>query len=379
MINKTDKAYQDLLKRILDEGKLRGDRTGTGTISIFSHTIEMDMADGFPLLTTKKMFTRGIIHELLWFLNGDTNIKYLVDNGVNIWTSDAYREYKNYASKLEEPDYDVHVDDPNQNCTRLMTIEEFTQAIKDDYPIMVHTPFKTTFAKRFGELGPIYGKQWVSWDTKKQESIKTGELYPSGEYKVDIRYKSINQIQQAIDKLNNNPEDRRIIVSAWNVGDMGDVTLPPCHWAFELYTEELSLKERIQWVIRNRDIDMESLIITEEAMSDRTPKRKLHLKWHQRSVDFGLGLPFNIASYGLLLEMFAQQCNMVAGKLIGDLTNVHIYQSHIDIIKEQLNREPYQLPKLVLTKANDMFSYNYGDFTIKNYKSHPALKMPISV
>jgi thymidylate synthase len=220
VINKTDKAYQDLLKRILDEGKLRGDRTGTGTISIFSHTIEMDMADGFPLLTTKKMFTKGIIHELLWFLNGDTNIKYLVDNGVNIWTSDAYREYKNYAGKLEEPDYDIHIDDPNQNCTRLMTFDEFTEAIKDDYPIMIHTSSKTTFSKKFGELGPLYGKQWVSWDTKKQETVKTGELYPSGEYKVDIRYKSINQIQQAIDKLNNNPEDRRIMVSAWNVGEM---------------------------------------------------------------------------------------------------------------------------------------------------------------
>lgn len=210
MINKTDKAYQNLLRRILEEGKLRGDRTGTGTISIFSHTIEMDMADGFPLLTTKKMFSRGIIHELLWFLNGDTNIKYLVDNGVNIWTSDAYREYKNYAGKLEEPDYDVHVDDSNQNCTRLMTIEEFIDRVKTD----------DVFAKRFGELGPVYGKQWVNWDTKKQETVKTGEVYPSGEYKVAIRYKSINQIQQVIDKLNNNPEDRRIMASAWNVADL---------------------------------------------------------------------------------------------------------------------------------------------------------------
>ncbi len=353
MINNTDKAYQDLLKRILNEGKLRGDRTGTGTISIFSHTIEIDMADGFPLLTTKKMFTRGIIHELLWFLNGDTNIKYLVDNGVNIWTPDAYREYKNYAGKLEEPDYDVHIDDPNENKVRLMTIEEFTDRVKTD----------DVFAKRFGELGPVYGKQWVNWG---QVSLTDG-------------YNGINQIQQVIDKLNNNPEDRRIIVSAWNVGEIDKMALPPCHWAFELYTEELSLKERIQWVIRNRDIDMETLIITEEAMSDRTPKRKVHLKWHQRSVDTFLGLPFNIASYGLLLEMFAQQTNMVAGTLIGDLTNVHIYKNHIDQCMEQISREPLALPKLKLEKAKDIFSYCYDNVKIDGYISHGPIKADISV
>lgn len=374
MINKTDKAYQDLLKRILEEGKLRGDRTGTGTISIFSHTIEMDMADGFPLLTTKKMFTKGIIHELLWFLNGDTNIKYLVDNGVNIWTSDSYREYKNYAGKLEEPDYDVHVDDPNQNCTRLMTFDEFTQAIKDDYPIMVHTPSKTTFAKRFGELGPIYGKQWVSWDTKKQEGVKTGELYPSGEYKVDIRYKSINQIQQAIDKLNNNPEDRRIMVSAWNVGEMDKMVLPPCHWAFELYTEELTLDER-----KNLILPIPNVFAHEDLDVLGIPKRRLSLKWHQRSVDTFLGLPFNIASYGLLLHMLAQQTNMVAGTLIGDLTNVHIYQNHIEQCKEQIGREPLSLPRLKLEKAKDIFSYSYNDIGIIDYVSHGPIKGNISV
>jgi thymidylate synthase len=369
-----DKKYNELVNKILTEGKEKMDRTGTGTISIFNAQIEHNMTDGFPLLTCKKMYVGGIIHELLWFLNGDTNIKYLVDNGVNIWTSDAYREYKNYAGKLDEPDYDFHVDDPNQNCTRLMTFDEFTQAIKDDYPIMIHTSSKTTFAKKFGELGPIYGKQWVSWGTKKQESVKTGELYPSGEYKVDIRYKSINQIQQAIDKLNNNPEDRRIMVSAWNVGEMDKMVLPPCHWAFELYTEELAFEERknliqpIPNVFSHEDLDVIGI-----------PKRRLSLKWHQRSVDTFLGLPFNIASYGLLLHMLAQQTNMVAGTLIGDLTNVHIYQNHIEQCKEQIGREPLSLPSLKLEKAKDIFSYCYGDVKIDGYVPHEPIKGDISV
>lgn len=371
MINGVDKAYQDLLFKILNKGKMRGDRTGTGTLSIFSHTIEMDMSDGFPLLTTKKMFVKGITHELLWFLKGDTNIKYLVDNGVNIWTPDAYREYKNYAGKLEEPDYDVHVDDPNQNCTRLMTIEEFTERVKTD----------DSFAKRFGELGPIYGKQWVSWDTKKEESFKTGDIYPSGEYVVGVRYQSINQIQQVIDKLNNNPEDRRIMVSAWNVAEIDRMALPPCHWAFELYTEKLTPYEQNHWKWENDGVCYSHDLVDKFGFDDEPhiPKYRLHLKWHQRSVDTFLGLPFNIASYGLLLHMLAQQTNMVAGTLIGDLTNVHIYKNHIDQCNEQLSREPMRLPEIKLEKAKDIFSYCYDNIKIINYNSHEALNGDISV
>ena len=369
-MNGTDKAYQELLEKILTKGKEKGDRTGTGTISIFSHTLEMDMSEGFPLLTTKKMFTRGIIHELLWFLNGDTNIKYLVDNGVNIWNADTFREYynKSHEFKGDWPD----------------DIDSFKERIKTD----------DKFAEKWGQLGPVYGQQWVNWDIGKKEPV-------TWEYGAPTKHKivGINQIQNAIDTLNNNPDSRRIIVSAWNVGELDKMALPPCHWAFELYTEELTIDERAKLhpnpdmfydihgthiSIGNsiedgymRDEDRKWLI--EKFDEGNIPKYRLHLKWHQRSVDTFLGLPFNIASYGFLLHMFAQQVNMVPGTLVGDLTNVHIYKNHIEQCKEQLSREPMRLPKLALCKPKDIFSYEFEDFLIKDYESHPSIKGKISV
>ena len=350
MINNTDKAYQDLLKRILNEGKLRGDRTGTGTISIFSHTLEMDMADGFPLLTTKKMFTKGIIHELLWFLNGDTNIQYLVKNGVNIWTPDAYREYKKEMERGKHGAY--------------LSMDEFKDNIIND----------DNFAKKYGELGPVYGHQWVKWGApqKKVEWLfEGGTGIPRG----------INQIQQVIDKLNNKPEDRRIMVSAWNVAEIDEMALPPCHYGFELYTEELS-DEEIYLLCREAVNNSEGgsrELRDEDYETYNIPTRRLSLKWHQRSVDTFLGLPFNIASYGFLLHMFAQQTNMVAGTLIGDLTNVHIYKNHVEQCEEQISREPMELPKLSLGKADNIFSYCYENVKIEDYLSHPSIKGEISV
>lgn len=358
LVNNIDKAYQDLLGRILEEGKLRGDRTGTGTVSIFSHTLEMDMSEGFPLLTTKKMFTKGIIHELLWFLNGDTNIQYLVKNGVNIWTPDAYREYNNKSGEIL-----------GRNKWTF-SMEEFKEKIVSD----------DDFAKEHGELGPIYGKQWVDWTAMDTSEMK-------------IHTHGINQIQQVMDKLINKPEDRRIIVSAWNVAEIDKMALPPCHYLFELYTEELTFSERRdlaqKYAKENNElplmIDAHGRTGTPEYMEtiDNTgwniPKRKLSLKWHQRSVDTFLGLPFNIASYGFLLHMFAQQANMVPSKLVGDLTNVHIYKNHREQCEEQLSRESMELPKLDLNKAKDIFSYTYEDFKIENYESHPPIKGEISV
>ena len=389
MINRTDDAYQDLLKKIIVIGKEKGDRTGTGTISIFSHTLEIDMADGFPLLTTKKMFTKGIIHELLWFLKGDTNIQYLVKNGVNIWTPDAYREYKNYASNVEEPDYGIHVDDPMGDCTRIMTIDEFKERIINN----------DEFAEMFGELGPIYGKQWVNWEGIDTDSFINSDFIKDEDELIGrgmfySKNEPINQIQNAIDTLNNNPDSRRIMVSAWNVGEISEMALPPCHYGFELYTEELTGQERF-----NMTMDIDKVIENQwdlpngwgtlswgdndsrKEIMDKCniPTRRLSLKWHQRSVDTFLGLPFNIASYGLLLEMFAQQTNMVAGTLIGDLTNVHIYKNHIEQCKKQLSREPLELPTLELNKVDSIFDYCYEDVKILNYSSHPAIKGDISV
>jgi len=373
VINNTDKAYQAVLRRILEVGKEKGDRTGTGTISIFSHTLEIDMADGFPLLTTKKMFTKGIIHELLWFLNGDTNIQYLVQNGVNIWTPDAYREYKNYAGKVEEPDYDIHIDDPMGNRTRIMTMDEFKEEI-------IHND---KFAERFGDLGPIYGKQWVNWGSG--ENVAAGWEHGAPNH---YRHKPLNQIQNAIDTLKTNPDSRRIMVSAWNPAELDKMALPPCHWAFELYTEELTFNERVsilgeklKWDMPKRsNVTDEDNKFWEDWLSEgNVPKRRLHLKWHQRSVDTFLGLPFNIASYGLLLEMIAQQCNMVPDKLVGDLTNVHIYKNHIEQCEEQLERQGLKLPTLELEKADSIFDYCYEKIKINDYSSHSAIKGKISV
>ncbi len=354
-MNNTDKAYQELLEKILTEGKEKGDRTGTGTISIFSHTLEMDMADGFPLLTTKKMFTRGIIHELLWFLNGDTNIRYLVENGVNIWTPDAFKKYydQSHSFKGDWPD----------------DIESFKDRIINN----------DKFAEMYGELGPIYGKQWVNWEGKEEivgRAVNGGVI-------VDPWANDVNQIQNAIDTLNNNPDSRRIMVSAWNVGEIDKMALPPCHFAFQLYTEELTMKERYQYC-KNNNISLDMLEaglenVYDDMRANSVPTRRLHLKWHQRSVDVGLGLPFNIASYAFLLHMFAQQVNMVPGTLVGDLTNVHIYKNHINALKEQISRDPLLLPKLELKKAENIFSYQFTDFNILDYKSHDKLPMNISV
>jgi len=359
-----DYKYNELLRKILEEGKEKTDRTGTGTISIFNAQIEHNMSDGFPLLTCKKVFVRGIIHELLWFLNGDTNIQYLVKNGVNIWTADAYREYKNFANKADEPDYDIHIDDPNQNRTRIMTMDEFKENIINS----------DIFAHTWGNLGPIYGKQWVNWG---------GYNIVSGE-EVDGLNKGVNQIQQAIDTLKTNPDSRRIIVTAWNPSEIDKMSLPPCHWAFELYTEKLTNDEFCEYHSHELWQDIAAYCSKDKTFEKYANEggfatRKLSLKWHQRSVDTFLGLPFNIASYGLLLEMIAQQCNMVPDKLVGDLTNVHIYKNHIEQCSEQLERQPMELCKLDLTKADDIFSYEYDNIKFADYHSHPPIKGDISV
>lgn len=348
--------YHKLLEKILDNGTKKGDRTGYGTISIFSHTLELDMNQGFPLITTKKMFTKGIIGELLWFLNGSKDIRELWENNIRIWDGNWYDQYE-------------------KSCSSPYTLEEIKEKVKSG---------NHSFHDIMFSLGPIYGKQWVDWSGK--DEIILGEK--SGQYhKFDtIHHYGINQIQNAIETLTNNPDSRRIIVTAWNPSEIEDMALPPCHWAFELYTEELTLEERREWC-KNNNIVLEHLEAGLENEEDDmhacgVPKRKLHLKWHQRSVDTFLGLPFNIASYAMLLHMFAQQSNMVPGKLIGDLTNVHIYNNHIELAKEQLDRNPfkYNAPKLELNKAESIFDYKIEDFKIKEYESYPNWKdvvMPV--
>lgn len=370
-MNKADKQYQALLSNIIENGRQKGDRTGTGTISIPFATLDFNMGEGFPLLTTKKVFTKAIVHELLWFLKGDTNIKYLEDNGVSIWSSDAYREYSKEWMKENPP-----MGGPYEN--KMLTKEEFIKKIKTD----------EKFAKLHGRLGPVYGAQWRDWQGFHQGWESMAQTEYSGEFDT----KGIDQIQQVMDKLINNPDDRRIMVSAWNVAEIDKMALPPCHYGFQLYSEELTDDERIGLCNANevgkanmkKDIKAYApLDARNEIISmldeDGVPKRRLSLIWDQRSCDTFLGIPFNIASYGILLHMFAQQANMVPDRLIGSLKNVHIYNNHKDQCIEQIAREPRELPKLVLNKAKDIFSYTYEDIKFEGYNPHDKIAGAISV
>ena len=305
-MNKLDKDYQNLLQDILNNGIVKEDRTGTGTKSLFGRQIRHQMKDGFPLLTTKRMALNSMMYELKWFLKGDTNIKYLVDNGCNIWNGDAYKAYK---TKYGYDDIDAP-----------LSMGEFITKIKTD----------ELFAEEWGELGPIYGKQWRSW------SPVAGDINKGGK----------DQIANLIKELKTNPDSRRLMVSAWNVGELSEMTLPPCHYGFQVYTRELD------------------------------GQRYLSLMWNQRSVDTFLGLPFNIASYGLLLELIAKEVNMIPDELIGNLGDVHLYSNHLDQAKKQIMREPYNLP--AITKLESNLLEGEFDCDISYYECWPAIKAPLS-
>ena len=263
------KQYLDLMQHILDHGTKKEDRTGTGTISVFGYQMRFNLQEGFPLVTTKKVHLKSIIHELLWFLKGETNIQYLKENGVSIWDE---------------------------------------------------------WADENGELGPVYGSQWRSWPT------------PDGGH--------IDQIQQVVNQLKNNPDSRRIIVSAWNVAEINNMKLPPCHAFFQFYVAD----------------------------------GKLSCQLYQRSADTFLGVPFNIASYALLTLMMAQVCDLEPGEFIWTGGDVHVYDDHVDQVREQLSREPYPYPTLnILRKPESIFDSSLEDFEVANYQHHPAIKAPVAV
>ena len=263
------KQYLELMQDILDHGARKEDRTGTGTLSVFGRQMRFDLSQGFPLVTTKKLHLRSIIYELLWFLNGDTNIGYLNDNGVSIWDE---------------------------------------------------------WADEQGDLGPVYGSQWRSWPT------------PTGE--------SIDQISEVLDQIRNNPDSRRLIVSAWNVGAIPDMALPPCHLLFQFYVAE----------------------------------GRLSCQLYQRSADFFLGVPFNIASYALLTHMFAQQAGLEPGEFVWTGGDVHLYTNHLEQAALQLSREPMPLPTLrIARKPDSLFGYQFEDFQIDGYESHPHIKAPVAI
>jgi thymidylate synthase len=430
-MNKLDKTYTDLLQDILDNGTSKSDRTGTGTISVFGRQIRHKMSEGFPLLTTKKMPFKTIVTELLWFLRGDTNIKYLVDNNCHIWDGDAYKNYKNKTEIMMGHGFHG----------TLLSQEEFIERIKTD----------DEFAKTWGELGKIYGAQWRRWSQY--------EINMPG-FDAHFNETQIDQIQNLINDLKTNPDSRRLMVNAWNVGELDQMVLPPCHYGFQVYTRELSLNDRILEFAK-RDLDPSEFrkggkygtVIPEgktlEVLDNHNiPKRAISLMFNMRSIDTFLGLPFNIASYGLLLEIIAKEVNMVPDELIGNLGDVHLYSNHIEQAKEQIGREltlderldladifnpliredcltkthhddeteelklafrnewldglgvipkrtrePYQLPRLNFSdwykNANNekhseivfnewIESIKIDDFIIENYQSHPTIKAPLS-
>jgi thymidylate synthase len=337
-MNKLDKQYTDLLQTILEHGVDKKDRTGTGTKSIFGYTIRHNMKDGFPLLTTKKMPFKTIVTELLWFLQGSTNIKYLVDNNCHIWDGDAFKNYVN-TYKGNFP----------------MGMEEFIETIKTN----------DKFAERWGNLGPIYGKQWRGWNS-----------IDNSDFDMRMNVYEVDQIRRLIADLTNNPDSRRMMVNAWNVGELDQMVLPPCHYGFQVYTRELSFEEQVQWVMRNTNVELENLYIVEEIAKPSTPKRAISLMWNQRSVDTFLGLPFNIASYGLLLMMLADEVNMVPDQLIGNLGDVHLYSNHIEQAKEQIQREGFDLPTVHV--RDGIYCSSIEDVLLFDYESHPAIKAPLS-
>jgi len=360
-MNKLDKDYKALLQDILDNGVEKKDRTGTGTISMFGKQIRHKMKEGFPLLTTKKMAFKTMVTELLWFLRGDTNIKYLVDNGCHIWDGDAYKNYCKWYDSLI-----------NAELPQKYTQEEFINKVKTD----------DKFAKEFGGLGPIYGNQWREWGAKYETNYILGTT--------TRRKPGIDQIQNLINELKTNPDSRRMMVNAWNVEELENIVLPPCHFSFQCYTRELSHKEKVDWVISNcYETGMERYSV--EQMTDKqfhddyfnTPKRAISLMWNQRSVDTFLGLPFNIASYGLLLEIIAKEVNMVPDELIGNLGDVHLYSNHIEQAKEQISREPIEVPEVRLRNYNTLdellnTTNSMDMIQLWRYDSHPTIKAPLS-
>ena len=321
MRNRLDEDYRGILGELVCNGREKEDRTGTGTLSKFGMQIKHDMSEGFPLLTTKRMPIKTIMTELKWFLKGDTNIKYLVDNNCNIWDGDAY---KNYWNKwFNTPEWKPTMEDCGEDLTPY-TQEEFINKIKTD----------DEFASVWGELGPVYGKQWRSWTEYYVKKFNGGNPM--------IVERTSDQIENLINNLKSNPDSRRLMVNAWNVGELEDMTLPPCHYGFQCYVNN----------------------------------GKLSLMWNQRSVDTFLGLPFNIASYGMLLLLLCEEVGLKPGELIGNFGDTHLYKNHIEQAKEQISRDSFDLPTIKLSNV-DILNGEF-DYALLGYSHHSTIKAPLS-
>jgi len=382
-----EQQYIQLMKEILETGSEKADRTGTGTLSVFGRQLRHKMSEGFPLLTTKKVPLRIVATELVWMLQGRTDLRWLLARNCHIWTGDAYKRYATYANSLEEPDWDVHVDDPNENRTRIMTREEFENEVL----------MNDAFSEKWGDLGPIYGKQWREWGAKNADGyIKALGYGFENQHTSDLRrafnagHRKVDQLSNLASDLDSDPDSRRLMVTAWNPADLPDMTLPPCHYGYQAYTRELSLEERGAYYEK-----VYKGLARKKAHEDfdrlGIPKRAISLMFNMRSTDIFLGGPFDIASYGLLLHILAKQTNMMPDELVCNLGDAHLYLNHIDQAKEQISRSPYELPKLEFL---DEFHYLFDDlnctfgekldklrpemFKVVNYQHHPTIKAPLS-
>lgn len=314
-----EQAYLDMCQHVLDKGNEKGDRTNTGTYSVFGHQLRFDLSQGFPLLTTKKVPFRLVASELLWFIKGDTNIRYLVKHNNNIWNEWAFKKWVESA-QYAGPD----MTDFGNRC---QTDAAFNEQYKEQMAIFKEKILDDdVFAAEFGDLGSVYGKQWRSWKTSQNETI--------------------DQLKEVIHSIQKNPDSRRHIVSAWNPEDVPNMALPPCHTMFQFYVAD----------------------------------GKLSCQLYQRSADIFLGVPFNIASYALLTHLIAHECGLEVGEFIHTLGDAHIYTNHIDQVNIQLGRDVKALPELILNKdKSSIFDFDVNDFELKNYSPHPTIKAPIAV
>jgi thymidylate synthase len=387
-MNKVDTEYFRIVNDILTNGRLKKNRTGVDTIGIFGAQAKYNVdLNAFPLLTTKKVHWPAIVHELLWFISGDTNIKYLVDNNVRIWNEWAYKKYTDTCiSKI--PDNELEslsvLSGMSLSDVDHLPMDMFIERIKND----------VEFATKWGELGEgTYGRMWRDFPfftivdktdpstMPKFKSLGTKGMYCGDEPLTFLG--RIDQITKVLEKLKNNPDDRRMIVSAWHPHWVDHCALPPCHCLFHFHTEELTLEERVdilQKQVGPVNLPKSDVWIIQKLNEDNIPTRRLNCLLYQRSVDTALGKPFNIASYALLTAMIAQTVNMVPGMFTHSMGDTHIYVNHIDGLKLQLTREPKKLPRVWLNpEVKSLFDFKYDDIKLLDYEFHPTIKFDVAV